>query len=295
MRLPRPRLSIRMTMLAVAAFAAGLGYVHHRRSAAFRLRAQDHARKAAAQADRVRRCQDMWESMDSQLGYGTAYLASQDRLPPGSPESREQFVEMLKRNLDATRAVLAYEQGLAEKYRRAAAFPWLPVAPDPPPLARRAMFASAPASRGPEDLPPDSLAVIASLPKDIFELRENLILGGVIPLTIEYRNRTDRPITVCPISLVIVTDSEGGEPERTGQGESFRRAALAPSLTCREHSMIVIESGGLYRDAGLDLTSLYRLPSGRYSVQVVHEQGTISNSVPFEVRRAKADPRKDGR
>lgn len=292
MRMPRPRLSIWMMMLAVAIFAAGLGYIHHRRSAAFRLRAEDYARKAAAQADRVLRSQELWEAADSQLGYGTAYLANRDRLPPGSLEGRERLVEIFKRDVDMFRALFAHYHGLEEKYRRAAAFPWLPIAPDPPPPAPRGMFASPPASREPEDLPPGSLAVTASLTKGVFELRENLILGGVIPLTVEYRNRSDRPITICPIGLVVVTDSKGGQPKLTGQGVSFRQAALSPSETRREHSAIVIEPGDSYRDVGLDLTSLYLLPTGRYSVQVSHEQGIVSNSVSFEVRRAKSIPGK---
>jgi hypothetical protein len=146
--------------------------------------------------------------------------------------------------------------------------------------------------RGGEEVPPDALAVVASLPKDVFELGEHPIFGGAVPLTIEYRNRSDRPITVCPVSLVIVNGMDGHEPELTSQGRSYRQAAASPAgETRRKHSTIVIEPGGSFRDEGLDLTALYRLPPGRYSVRVVHDDrppGLMSGPVSFEVGRPRS-------
>ena len=293
MRLPRPRLSIRMIMVAVAIVAVGLSVIHHRRSAAFRLRAADYAREAVVQAKLVRQHRASWEKMDAQHGDGATYLAWRDRLPPEAPVSHERFVDRLRQGLESHRALLAHFEGLEEKYRRAAAFPWLPVAPDPPPPIAGPTLASA--TLEPSNVPEGALAVVASLPRVVFELRENLVVGGVIPLTIEYRNRSDRPITVCPISLVVVTDDRGREAEPTGQGRSYRQSALSPSETRRKHSSIVIEPGQSYRDVGLDLTSLYRLPSGRYSVRVIHSDsspGVISAPFDFEVRRETRSPSK---
>ncbi len=186
--------------------------------------------------------------------------------------------------------LLTYYEGLEAKYRRAAAFPWLPVAPDPPqPIAiTRAIGATAARGQGYEAPPP--IAVVASLPKAIFELGEHLILGGAIPLTIEYRNRSERPVTICPVGpVVVVADIKGSEPERTAQGRGYP-PALLPSETRRQHATIVLQPGESYREEGLDLTSLYRLPPGYYPVRVIFDDPPLraaSEPVGFWVRRKK--------
>jgi hypothetical protein len=118
---------------------------------------------------------------------------------------------------------------------------------------------------------PPSISVVASLPTEIFERGEHLILGGAIPLAIEYRNRSERPVTICPVGpLVVVADVKGHEPERTAQGRAYPRTS-SPSETRRQHASIVLQSGESYRDEGLDLTALYWLEPGYYSVRVIFD------------------------
>jgi len=291
MRRLRLRFSVRTMMVVVAILAAGLGYVHHRRSATFRRRADANARQAAAQADRVKQSRKTWEEMDGRLGYGAAYLAWRERSWTGGAPSMETLVDFLKQDLDRNRALLAYYEGLEKKYRRAATSPWLPVAPDPLPPTAGARPVSATADRRAE-VPEGSLGIVASLPKGVFDYSDHPLFGRAIPLTIEYRNRSDRPIAICPISHVVVTDVDGNETTLTGQGQSYRQDTSSPAgETRRKHSSIVIEPGRSFLDSGLDLTGLYRLPPGRYSVQVFHNDlspPVSSAPVPFWVRRVRS-------
>ncbi len=80
MRLRGVRLSVRAMMIIVTVVAAGLGYVHHRKSAAFRRLAEAHARKGGEYAEKVQRSRSLWEMYDTYLDYGAEYLARRNRI-----------------------------------------------------------------------------------------------------------------------------------------------------------------------------------------------------------------------
>jgi hypothetical protein len=101
-RLPRPRFSLRWLMVAVAVVALGVAAVRWMRSmdalsADYQRRALSHRIKAADDYSLILRS-------------------------PDDPRARARL-ERRK----------AYRSAMAEKWNRAALFPWLPVAPDPPP------------------------------------------------------------------------------------------------------------------------------------------------------------------
>jgi hypothetical protein len=82
---------------------------------------------------------------------------------------------------------------------------------------------------------------------------------------------------------------EGREQELTGQGREYR-AAFSPGETRRKHASIVLQPGDSYRDEGLDLTAMYKLPSGRYAVRAICDDPplmAISNTFYFDVKRVK--------
>jgi hypothetical protein len=277
-------------MIIVAVVAAGLGYVHHRKSAAFRRLAEAQARKAGEYEKRVKASRSFWEMMDSTLVNGTAYLALRNRLGEDWARQQEQSVDRLRQDVEWNETLLAYHQGLEGKYRRAAAHPWLPVAPDPPQPIAISPAMGATVTRKPRYDSPPPIDLVASLPKGIFELGEHPILGGAVPLTIEYRNRSERPVTICPVDPVVaVADIHGNEPERTAQGR-WQRPMPTPSETRRQHATIVLQPGESHRDEGLDLTVLYRLKPGYDSVRVIFDDPPLwagSEPVGFWVRRRK--------
>ena len=228
------RFSVRAMMVVVAVVAAVLGYLHHKRSASFRLRAAANARKAGEYAALAKASRAAWEARDRYLGYGAAYLARRNRMSEAQAESQERNLDFFKRSLDRNEALSAHYKGLEEKYRRAAAYPWLPVAPDPPPpptfpcaSPRGCRAAPAAADHSPEPESPPPIALIASLPRAVFEFGEHPILGRSVPLTIVFRNRSDRPVTIGPIGLAVVTGEDGHEAELTPQGRVVPRRLAA--------------------------------------------------------------------
>jgi hypothetical protein len=103
MRLPRVRFTVRRMMVAVAVAALLLiGVVLWRRSEEYRRRAESH--------DSL-----LW----SELPVAVDEAASPGRLGGGL-----SVVGLLRR--------AKYHHDMSQKYWRAAARPWLPVAPDPP-------------------------------------------------------------------------------------------------------------------------------------------------------------------
>jgi hypothetical protein len=286
MRLPRVRLTVRTMMIIVAAVASGLAYVAHRRSEAFRQIASANAQMAEIHAAKVKTLSKVWRSSDDGARLARQFVA-RHRMTEEQAEQSEKLADEFKRGLDVHEKWVAYYKGLDEKYRRAATWPWLPFAPDPPPpVAGRPT--GPPALTRPEDAPiPPALGI--SLPKEVFELGEHPIFGGNIPLTTEFRNRSEKPVTIYPIGLVVVTDERGRETELTSQGRLYREWA-SPGETRRKHSSIVLGAGESHRDVGLDLTRLFRLRPGKYTVEVIYNDPpmkSISPPVNFEVKRAK--------
>jgi hypothetical protein len=111
MRLPRVRLTVRRLIIAAGVVEAAAGAeALRRRAEGFRELARYHASEEVALLGQAR----LWESGP---GVGCADIA-----PDATPEESAR----------ACRRRAAYEAGLSRKYGRAAARPWLPVAPDPP-------------------------------------------------------------------------------------------------------------------------------------------------------------------
>jgi hypothetical protein len=111
MRLPRPRLTKRRPMVAVAVVGAlaGVRIEGERRWEGFRSEEIDHD-MLSAEAEEGRRI------LDNPL------------VPYFDPESRSRF----EGKIAALDARIAYHDKPAEKYAWAARSPWLPVWPDPP-------------------------------------------------------------------------------------------------------------------------------------------------------------------
>jgi hypothetical protein len=106
------KLRIRTLMIAVA--VAGLllyGDDLRRRRTHFLERADDHSVYAVYYRRLVR-------------------IVADERTSPGGSDPREQF--FLAEEEDAWRRRADYHESLIVKYERAARYPWLPVAPDPP-------------------------------------------------------------------------------------------------------------------------------------------------------------------
>jgi hypothetical protein len=106
MRMPRVRFTVRRLMVAVAVLAlvAAIGEMT-RRSASYDRLARYYAERETLSLDLM------------------AAFARPDR-----PELSEVCSVEYARN----RAFAEHEERLKRKYRRAARYPWLPVAPDPP-------------------------------------------------------------------------------------------------------------------------------------------------------------------
>jgi hypothetical protein len=110
MRIPRLRFTVRRLMLAVAVVAALLGCADlWRRREHYRRLAETHA------------LSEMVLRVDSVMARGD---------PTGGPGVR---LLDLSDSLEEAAKWADYHAGLRRKYERAARYPWLPVAPDPPP------------------------------------------------------------------------------------------------------------------------------------------------------------------
>jgi hypothetical protein len=273
-------------MVVVAAVASGLAYESHRRSQTLLQIASANAQKANIHAAKIQLLSNAWRSSDDGAKRARD-LANHHRMPDDEAERSENLADEFKRELEIREKWFAYYKGLGEKYRRAAARPWLPVAADPPPpLAGRPVMPPTPAR---SDDAPLSPALVVSLPREVFELGEHPIFGGSAPLTIEVRNRSDKPVTIYPVGKVVVTDEEGKEAELTAQGRSYREAT-SPGETRRKNSSKVLGPGESHRDVGLDLTRLFRLRPGDYTVKVIYDDPpmqSISKHINFRVKRAK--------
>jgi hypothetical protein len=114
MRVPGVRLTVRRFIVAAAVVEAAAGVeALRRRSEGFRELARYHASEELGFLGQAR----LWET-------GTGVGCS-DVAPEVTPESAALGAQRCRRRA-------AYEAGLSRKYDRAAARPWLLVAPDPP-------------------------------------------------------------------------------------------------------------------------------------------------------------------
>jgi hypothetical protein len=117
--MPRPRYTLRWMMVAVAIAGIGLGgYRMHRH----RLRSLERAR---SYAESERYCSFMW----SEVSAYPNFRWPGDHRPPSSPEELRKAEEVAHSSWERK---IDYHANLRRKYERAARYPWLPVAPDPP-------------------------------------------------------------------------------------------------------------------------------------------------------------------
>jgi hypothetical protein len=104
----RPRFTTRTAIVIVAlASLAAWGVAMQRRSDAYTARAREHELRRWSYSINV----SVWSAEKAQH--------------PGSRDYYEALLAPLQRGAE-------YEDRLVRKYRRAARYPWLPVAPDPP-------------------------------------------------------------------------------------------------------------------------------------------------------------------
>jgi hypothetical protein len=102
-----PRFRLRTLLVAVAVAALSLSGLHLQRlSRAYQRRADQYSNEG------FRWCE-----------YGSAELEAQQRMSP------QQFEAYIGRRFQE---ILRWRARMEAKYRRAARYPWLPVAPDPP-------------------------------------------------------------------------------------------------------------------------------------------------------------------
>ena len=120
----RPRLSLRLAMLLVAVVALAVWLpLENRRLDRFRLGYKDRALRYArepgkAKQDALRSRAD-WVALIEGIDREERAQKGWSRAPrPYSP--------------DKARGMIAHFEKLRAKYERAARYPWLPVAPDPP-------------------------------------------------------------------------------------------------------------------------------------------------------------------
>ena len=133
----------------------------------------------------------------------------------------------------------------------------------------------------------------ASLPSTVFTE------GQPVLLSVVYRNGSPEPVTiwsrgVWPNHSVNVSGDDGREPEMTDRGRR-RRQAFAPDGGRDKNLPVPVQPGGVYRCASaLDLTDLYRLRPGRYTVRVTYHESRgptplklTSGPVGFEITSGK--------
>ncbi len=144
MRWPRFRLRTLLVLVVLAGVSVG-GYVLWRRSAEYRKRASDmevqeiamgeladsmskRARATGLDADRIESGPD---NDDFIVTYSHTPMVHKTTMAAVLADMREQVSHNL---YSATRYVRhrRHYASLKKKYRRAARYPWLPVAPDPP-------------------------------------------------------------------------------------------------------------------------------------------------------------------
>jgi hypothetical protein len=128
MRVPRVRFTVRWMMVAVAVVAMGLG-VRAQLS-----RWQQLARYYAIEAGRLRRSVLTFRAIGemSQEQWIAHYRAADERSLPG-PLTYYGWAERYGEESAGARRHADYLDLLRKKYQRAAAQPWWPVEPDPPP------------------------------------------------------------------------------------------------------------------------------------------------------------------
>lgn len=115
---PRPRISLRTMMIAVAALGLLLGVeALRRRSDGFRRRALWHA---------MLEDRSTWDYVMVSSKVAPAREPDAPGRPPGGEE--KERTEQAERSLRSA----AHHGALRVKYERAANAPWLPVGPDPP-------------------------------------------------------------------------------------------------------------------------------------------------------------------
>ena len=120
MRLPRPRLQVRLRTLVilVALAAVGLGTVlwMDRRASHFRRVAMDY--RDMAKLDEI----------SAALEVGRAEVAEVARAEVSGPDLPVIHLARSRRHA----AIAAYRRVLQRRYEYAAAHPWFPIGPDPP-------------------------------------------------------------------------------------------------------------------------------------------------------------------
>jgi hypothetical protein len=128
MRVPRVRFTVRWMMAAVAVVAMGLGV------RAQLARWHQLARYYEIRAGRLRRSVATFRSIDDmcQEQWIEHYRAADERSLPG-PKTYYGWAERYGEETAFARRHAEYLDHLRRKYQRAAAQPWWPVEPDPPP------------------------------------------------------------------------------------------------------------------------------------------------------------------
>jgi len=138
-RLPRPRFTVRRMMVAVAIMAAVLGAGKwliglERRRGLFLDRASSHRATVRYYASRIA----LLRQRAAEASHHVAYY-SRRRVPHFSRQEAEEqrrcyeaFVRRLSIEERRSERKLLDHIGLARKYERAAARPWLDIPPDPP-------------------------------------------------------------------------------------------------------------------------------------------------------------------
>ena len=124
--------------------------------------------------------------------------------------------------------------------------------------------------------------------------KDTLALGEPIPVTFALRNSSPRPVTIwlCgfwPNHHVVVRDSTGKEPPLTAKGKECRAAFSPKSLT--KNADLELRPGDVWKHEILpDLSALYHLSSGRYTVEVTYDERqrpdpirVSSARIPFSV------------
>jgi hypothetical protein len=138
--MPRPRLSIRLMMALVAVAAmVFLGMIwaqkssrHRAIAATYAVREANNRRIAATQAAIIRGRSEL-------IAITEGLLAGKEGQDPGRAAQYRERLALEQKTLAANRREdeivgkkVAYFAEMRKKHARAASYPWLPVAPDPP-------------------------------------------------------------------------------------------------------------------------------------------------------------------